>query len=84
MFSHAGFAINIAGIVLSIATVMAGILSIGINGFLQAVNYLSPLRYVMRNLGPYTLDKVIFTCDTSQQLLNGTCTIATGMAALEL
>lgn len=63
---------------------MGGILSIDMPGFLQGVNYLSPIRYAIRNLAPYSLRGITFTCDDSQRLPNGECTISTGEQVLQL
>lgn len=63
---------------------MSGVLSINMPGFLQGVNYLSPIRYVIRNLAPYSLRGIAFTCNDSQRLPNGECIISTGEQVLEL
>jgi hypothetical protein len=63
---------------------MSGILSIDMPGFLQGVNYLSPIRYAVRNLVPYSLRGITFTCNSSQRLPNGECPITTGQQVLEL
>ncbi|KAF7876360.1 hypothetical protein EAF04_001453 [Stromatinia cepivora] len=84
LFSHTGFAVNLTSVFLSIAQVMSGIFSINMPGFLQGVNYLSPIRYMIRNLAPYTLRSIKFTCTDSQRMPNGDCPISTGVEALEL
>lgn len=53
-------------------------------GFLQGVNYLSPIRYSVRNLAPYSLRSIAFTCNDSQRLPNGECIISTGEQVLQL
>lgn len=63
---------------------MTGVLSIDMPAFLQSVNYLSPLRYAIRNLAPYTLKGVTFTCTDVQRLPDGSCPINTGAEALRL
>jgi hypothetical protein len=63
---------------------MSGILSINMPAFLSALNYLSPLRYSVRNLAPYSLRDIEFTCDAQQRLPDGSCTISTGAAVLDL
>lgn len=63
---------------------MSGILSINMPGFLQGVNYLSPIRYAIRNLAPYTLRNIEFTCTELQRLPSGNCPISNGIEALEL
>jgi len=52
--------------------------------FLQGVNYLSPARYAIRNLAPYSLRGMVFTCTEAQQLPNGECIISTGEDVLKL
>ncbi|ESZ90351.1 ABC transporter [Sclerotinia borealis F-4128] len=84
LFSHTGFAVNLTSVFLSIAQFMSGILSINMPAFLQGVNYLSPIRYAIRNLAPYTLRSIEFTCTDAQRLPNGNCPISTGVEALEL
>jgi hypothetical protein len=63
---------------------MSGVMSIGMPGFLQGVNYLSPIRYAIRNLAPYSLHGITFTCNDSQKLPNGECIISTGQQVLQL
>ncbi|KAK6592492.1 ABC transporter [Botrytis cinerea] len=84
LFSHTGFAVNLTSVFLSIAQFMSGIMSIGMPAFLQAVNYLSPIRYAIRNLAPYTLRSIVFTCTDAQKLPDGSCPINTGVEALDL
>jgi hypothetical protein len=84
LFSHTGFAVNITSVFLSVAQFMSGVLSINMPGFLQGVNYLSPIRYAIRNLAPYSLRGISFTCNAEQRLPNGQCTISTGQQVLEL
>lgn len=81
---HTGFAVNVMGIFLSVANIMAGILSIDMPDLFQDVNYLSPIRYATRALAPYSLRGVKFTCNDSQRLPNGKCPIETGQDVLEL
>jgi hypothetical protein len=56
---------------------MAGVMSIDMPGILRAFNYLSPLRYAIRNLAPYSLRTIVFTCTEAQKLPNGDCPIST-------
>jgi len=58
-------------------------MSLNIPGFLQAMNHLSPIKYAMANMAPYTLRGVQFTCDDWQKI-NGRCPITTGEEALNL
>ncbi|KAG9249172.1 ABC transporter-like protein [Calycina marina] len=84
IFDHTGFAVNLTSVFLSVATFMSGIMSINMPGFLQGVNYLSPLGYAMRNMAPYSLRDIMFTCIDEQRLANRKCPITNGMEALEL
>jgi hypothetical protein len=63
---------------------MSGVMSINMPAFLRGVNYLSPLRYAIRNLGPYSLRDIVFTCSDSQRLPDGQCPITTGLQVLDL
>lgn len=63
---------------------MSGVMSINMPSFLQGVNYLSPLRYAIRNLAPYSLSHLTFTCSEAQRLPNGGCPITTGKQVLDL
>lgn len=84
LFSHSGFAMNITSTVLSVGTMMAGVMSINMPVVLDRLNYLSPLRYMIHNFAPYSLRGFKFTCTDDQRLPNGDCAIATGEQALLL
>jgi hypothetical protein len=59
-------------------------MSTNMPAFLSAINYLSPLRYAIRNLAPYSLRPITFTCDKQQRLPDGSCTINTCEDVLNL
>jgi hypothetical protein len=59
-------------------------MSINIPSFLRALNHLSPLSYAVRNMAPYSLRGITFTCSPSQQLPDGQCAVSTGEQVLEL
>lgn len=84
LFSHTGFAVNIASVFLSLAQIMSGVMVINMPTALQGFNYLSPLRYALRNLAPYSLRDILFTCNNLQRLPNGRCIIETGKDVLDL
>lgn len=84
LLPHTGFAVNVMGIFLSVATLMAGILSIDMPDLFKVVNYVSPIRYATRAVAPYSLGGVEFTCNNSQRLPNGECPIQTGQDVLDL
>lgn len=81
---HTGFAVNVMGVFLSVANIMAGILSINMPDLFKAVNYLSPIRYGTRAIAPYSLRGVEFTCNDSQRQPDGRCPIETGQDVLNL
>ncbi|KAI9806378.1 MAG: hypothetical protein M1825_006493 [Sarcosagium campestre] len=81
---HTGFAVSFMSVWLSTATILAGILSLDVPRVLEAFNYLSPLKYSVANLAPYSLRAETFTCTEAQRLPNGRCPIETGVQALEL
>ncbi|KAJ8110071.1 hypothetical protein ONZ43_g5972 [Nemania bipapillata] len=84
LFNHTGFAVNIVSILLSVAQVIAGIISIDMPRVFQIFNYLSPTKYAVAALARFSLDGVTFTCDDSQRLPDGRCPIETGQQVLEL
>lgn len=84
VFSHRGLAVNIISILLSISTVLGGIMSLHVNSFLSALNYLSPVKYLIANLASYSMQGQTFTCTEVQRLPNGQCPIADGAQVLAL
>jgi ABC-type multidrug transport system permease subunit len=84
LFSHAGFSVNITSVLLSISTALGGIISLNVNAVLQALNHLSPIKYSIGNLAPYSMRNQHFTCTAAQQLPNGRCPIETGEQVLQL
>ena len=84
LFDHTGFAVNVTSSILSIATIMGGVMSLNIPAFLQAWNHLSPIKWSIGNLAPYTLRSFRFHCTDAQRLSDGTCPIDTGEQVLKL
>ncbi|KAH7361758.1 ABC transporter [Plectosphaerella cucumerina] len=84
LFGHTGFAVNLISVFLSVAQTMAGVLSIDMPAFLEAMNYLSPIRYSTRAIAPYSLAGVEFTCTPAQALPGGRCPIEDGGDVLDL
>ena len=84
LFDHSGFAVNLTSVILSLALIMARVLSVNLPPFFQAFNHLSPAKWSVGNLAPYTLRSQTSTCSKSQQLSNNTCSIITGQQVLEL
>lgn len=84
LFNHTGFAVNVTSVVLSIAQIMGGGMSLHLPSFLQAFNHLSPIKWAIGNLAPYTLADVHFSCTEDQQLANGQCPVMDGTDVLNL
>ncbi|KAI9881182.1 MAG: hypothetical protein M1830_007160 [Pleopsidium flavum] len=84
LFRHTGFAVNVTSVVLSVATLMGGVMSLNIPSFLGAFNHLSPIVWSLGNLAPYSLRDQQFTCNDYQRLANGECPISTGLQVLQL
>ncbi|KAF2687979.1 ABC transporter-like protein [Lentithecium fluviatile CBS 122367] len=83
LFNHTGFSVNVMSVFLSVAQVMGGVLSLNVPPFLQAWNHLSPIKYAIGNMAPYTFRGLHFTCEPWQEI-NGRCPITTGEEALDL
>jgi hypothetical protein len=84
IFDHAGFAINITSIFLSLAQIMAGAMSINMPSFLNALNYLSPLKYALAVLAQYAFRGLKFSCTPDQALHTSQCPQETGEMVLKL
>ena len=54
---------------------MGGVMSLNTPAFLQAFNHLSPVKWSIGNLAPYTLVGVTFFCTKAQRLPNGQCPV---------
>lgn len=84
LFSHVGFAVNVTSVLLSISTILGGVMSLNVNEVLQGINHLSPIKYAVGNLAPYSMKHQHFVCTPSQQLADGSCPITTGQQVLDL
>ena len=84
VFNHTGFAVNVTSVVLSLATIMTGVLSVNLPAFLSAWNHLSPLKWSVGNTAPYSLRGIRFDCSPAQRLPDGKCPIETGEQVLSL
>lgn len=84
LFSHVGFAVNITSTLLSIATILGGVMSLDVNVVLKSLNYLSPVKYLVKNLAVYGMREQMFHCTAEQLLGDGTCPIENGKQVLEL
>ncbi|KAG8157735.1 hypothetical protein KVR01_012397 [Diaporthe batatas] len=81
---HTGFAVTLTSILLSVANIMAGIMSIDMPRLFDAFNYISPCRYAVRALAPVSLRGQRFSCDADQTLPDGSCVLGTGEQVLDL
>ncbi|KAJ5692996.1 hypothetical protein N7462_002419 [Penicillium macrosclerotiorum] len=84
LFSHVGFAVNVTSILLSISTILGGVMSLNVNSVLQGINHLSPIKYAIANLAPYSMHGQHFHCSVVEQLADGSCPINTGEQVLAL
>ncbi|KAF2007920.1 ABC transporter-like protein [Amniculicola lignicola CBS 123094] len=84
LFTHTGFSVNCMSVFLSVAQIMSGIMSLSIPSFLQAWNHLSPLKYAVGNMAPYTIRNEKFTCEDWQKTPEGLCEYNTGTDVLNL
>jgi ABC-type multidrug transport system ATPase subunit/ABC-type multidrug transport system permease subunit len=84
LFSHVGFAVNVTSILLSISTILGGVMSLNVNEVLQALNHLSPIKYSIANLAPYSLQGQVFHCSDAERLADGNCPINSGEQVLKL
>lgn len=82
IFQHEGFAVNVISVVLSIGSLMAGILSLNMPGFLKGVNWLSPLKYGVSVLINMAMQDQHFTCD-EEESSSGQCQFTTGEQVLD-
>lgn len=81
---HTGFAVTVTSIILSVGNIMEGILSINMPALFNAFNYICPLYYAVRAMGPVSLRGQMFTCGQEQRLPDGSCVISTGEQVLQL
>ncbi|KKY31154.1 putative pleiotropic drug resistance protein 1 [Diaporthe ampelina] len=81
---HTGFAVTLTSILLSVANIMAGIMSIDMPPLFDAFNYISPCRYAVRALAPVSLRGQRFSCEADQTLPDGSCVLGTGERVLDL
>ncbi|EEA27042.1 hypothetical protein TMatcc_004679 [Talaromyces marneffei ATCC 18224] len=84
LFDHVGFSVNVTSVILSISTIMGGIMSLNLNKVLQGFNHLSPIKYAVANLAPYSMRNQLFTCTDAERLPNGQCPITSGIQVLDL
>ncbi|KAL8669211.1 MAG: hypothetical protein Q9168_006193 [Polycauliona sp. 1 TL-2023] len=81
LFAHTGFAVNATSVILSLANIMGGVMSLDIPDFLQAWNHWSPIKWSLANLAPYTLRGLRFACPDGGEQCGG---LRTGEEVLTL
>jgi ABC-type multidrug transport system ATPase subunit len=83
LFLHEGFAVNLISVFLSIGSLMAGIISLNMPGFLKGVNWLSPLKYSVSALINLAFAGQTFSCEGQVLDADGGCQFDTGDKVLE-
>ncbi|THU84675.1 P-loop containing nucleoside triphosphate hydrolase protein [Dendrothele bispora CBS 962.96] len=83
-FDSTEIALDLTGVVISIAQNIGGLFTIDMPGLLKAFNYISPMKYAVANMMVYTLQGVKFDCDDSEKLSDGSCAFRTGEDVLRL
>lgn len=84
VISDSGLTLSVTNMLICVAQTMAGILSVDMPRFLKAINYVSPLPYVSRNLMPYFFRGVTFDCSPDDKLPGGSCVQTEGDDVLRL
>ncbi|ODQ65475.1 ATP-dependent ABC transporter [Nadsonia fulvescens var. elongata DSM 6958] len=83
IFHHPGFAVNVISVVLTVGTIMAGIMSPSMPGVFRAINWLSPLKYAIEIVINIGFRGQKFTCDSTSRLPDGGCVLGTGEQVLK-
>lgn len=84
VISDSGLTLSITNMLICIAQTMGGLLSVNMPTFLKAINHISPLPYVCRNLMPYFFRGVTFDCSPEDKLPGRTCIQTKGEDILSL
>lgn len=82
--SHTGLAVTVCCIIMSIFVHITGIIAISMPLFLKAINYVSPLKWMVGNVASFSLRDITFTCGESERLPDGKCPIERGIQVLDL
>jgi len=81
--SHPGFSLTIISIFCSIAVCMAGLMSMTLNSFLKAMNYLSPPHYCVMIISNLVFTKSLkLDCLPDQKSADGSCQFSSGLDVL--
>ena len=59
-------------------------MSLNVNEVLQGINHLSPIKYAIANLAPYSMHGQQFHCSDAEKLVDGSCPISNGEQVLQL
>ena len=84
LFDHSGFAVNGTAVVLSLLSLMAGVIALNMPSFFRGINYLSVMKYANGAVMVVSLRGLEFTCTEAERLTNGECPINTGDEVLKL
>lgn len=82
LFLHEGFAVNIISVLLSIGSMMAGIMSLNMPPVLKAFNWLSPLKYAAGVISNIAFEGVKFSCEGQVKDATGNCLLNSGEAVM--
>jgi ABC-type multidrug transport system ATPase subunit len=81
---HVGFSVTLMNLVLSLATVTAGLMTVDFPAVVDAFNRISVLPYVAKVLVKNEFEGMTFTCTKSQLVAGGICPLTTGEQVLSL
>ncbi|CDO92856.1 unnamed protein product [Kluyveromyces dobzhanskii CBS 2104] len=84
LFSRPGFVVSVISIVLSVSSIMSGILSLQMPKFWKGLNYVSPVHYTSMILINYSFPEDLqFTCNDGGRASDGSCMFKNGRDVLE-
>lgn len=84
IFRRPGFVVNVVSVILSIGSVMSGILSLNMPSFWKGLNYISPVYYTSMILVNEAFpDSLSFTCEHGGKNADGTCLFGSGKQVID-
>ncbi|KAG0682730.1 hypothetical protein C6P41_003495 [Kluyveromyces marxianus] len=84
LFDRPGFVVNVVSIILSISSIMSGILSLQMPKFWKGLNYTSPVHYTSMILINYAFpDHLKFNCRDGGRNPDGSCIFSNGKDVIE-
>ncbi|CAH01249.1 uncharacterized protein KLLA0_C04477g [Kluyveromyces lactis] len=84
LFNRPGFVVNVVSIILSISSIMSGILSLNMPKFWKGLNYVSPVHYTSMILINYSFpDQMKFTCNDGGRNSDGSCLFNNGRDVID-